>query len=97
MESVEIALEGNARLWLNLQNNLDNYESFKTAFQARFFSISIQVKVKNKWAMREYSEKRDGNFQNYYYQQSKEASYMLPKMTEYENNYIIVKQFPWWV
>ena len=97
MASIEIALEGNARVWLNLQNGFDDYNTFKTAFQARFFSIPIQVKVKNKWATREYNEKINGNFQSYFYQQAKEASYILPKMSEYEKNYIIMKQFPWWV
>ena len=84
MALIEIALEDNARLWFDLQNNFDNYKVFKIAFQARFFSIPIQVSVKNKWATREYNERKDNNFVNYYYQQSKEASYILPKMTEYE-------------
>ena len=47
--------------------------------------------------MREYNDRRDTNFQNYYYEQTKEASYIIPKMSEYEKNYIITKQFPWWV
>ena len=95
--SIEIALEGNARLWFNLTNDFDTYENFKLAFQARFFSIPIQVKIKNMWATRKYSGKRDDSFQNYYYQQAKEASYIQPKISEYEKNYIIIKQFPWWV
>ena len=49
------------------------------------------------WSTREYYDRNDGNFQNYYYEQLKEASYILPKMSEYEKNYIIIKQFPWWV
>ena len=97
MALIEIALEGSARLWLNLQNSFNTYEAFKEAFKARFFSIPIQVKVKNQWSTREYNEKDDGNFQNYYYSQLKDASYIIPLMSEYEKNYVIVKQFPWWV
>ena len=97
MSAVEIALDGNARLWLDLQNDFENYEAFKVAFQARFFSVPIQVKVKSNWVTREYNERRDGNFLNFYYQQYKEASYIRPIMTEYEKNYMIMKQFPWWV
>ena len=37
MVSVEIALEENARVWFNLQNNINTYESFKITLQARFF------------------------------------------------------------
>ena len=47
--------------------------------------------------MREYNDRKDTNFQNYYYEQTKEASYIIPKMSEYEKNDIITKQFPWWV
>ena len=47
--------------------------------------------------MREYYEKIDGNFINYYFSQLKKASYMTPAMSEFEKNYVIVKQFPWWV
>ena len=97
MASIEIAMDGNARLWFNTQGNFASFESFEVAFKARFFSIPVQVKIKNKWSIREYNDKKDGNFQNYYYEQLKEASYILPKMSEYEKNYVIIKQFPWWV
>ena len=49
------------------------------------------------WATKKYSEKRDDSFQNYYYQQAKEASYIQPKISESEKNCIIIKQLPWWV
>ena len=89
MSAVEIALDRNARLWLDLQNDFENYEAFKVAFQASFFSVPIQVKVKSNWVTREYNERRDGNFLNFYYQQYKEASYIRPIMTEYEKNYML--------
>ena len=94
---IEMSLEGSARLWFNLQNQFESYEIFKIAFKARFFSVPVQIKLKNQWVMREYYEKFDGNFLNYYYSQLKKASYMTPAMSEYEKNYVIVKQFPWWV
>ena len=84
MGLIEVALEGNARLWLNLQRQYETYEHFKDEFKARFFSIPIQVKAKSQWANREFNEKNDGNFQNYYYARLKKASYIRPVMSEYE-------------
>ena len=94
---IETALDGNARLWLDLQQPFVTYENFKIAFNERFHSVPIRVQVKNVWSTREYNPKVYGNFQTFYYKQSKEASYLQPPMSEYEKNYIIMKQFPWWV
>jgi len=46
MSTVEIALEGKAKLWLSLQDDINSYIQFRDLFTKEFYSIPIQVKVK---------------------------------------------------
>lgn len=93
---VELALENKAQYWISLQNKFTRYEQFREQFINEFYSIPIQVKVKNTWASRKYRE-IDGNLQTYYYKQLKEANYIMPKLSTFERNYTIVQQFPHWI
>ena len=96
MSTIEVALDGKARLWLNLNNNFESYEQFKQAFIRDFYPIPVQVQSKAKWANTKYKE-QDGSFLTFYYRQTKFSNYILPRLSEYEKNYVITQQFPYWV
>ena len=92
----EHALSGKAKFWFELNHNYTNYEHFKNLFLAEFFSVPIQVKIKNMWKDRKY-KMQDGTLQKYYYSQMHEAKNFEPKLSDFEINYDIIQQFPNWV
>ena len=61
-----------------------------------FSSIISAIALQNVWSNSRYRD-QDISFVTYYYKQLKQANYILPKMQEYEKNYIIAQQFPFWV
>ena len=96
MSTIEVALDGKARLWFNLNNNFQTYDQFRLAFIRDFYSVPVQGQCKARWSNIRYKE-QDGNFVTFCYKQIKFASYIIPKLSEYERNYVIVQQFPYWV
>lgn len=96
MTIVEHALEGRASLWMDLQNNIENYDQFKVRFLEEFYSVPIRVQFKNAWLERRYNAQKE-SLQTYYYRQVKDARYFRPELTEYEVNYNIIQQYPAWI
>lgn len=56
MQVVEAALQGKAKIWIDLQNNLQNYDAFKVRFIEAFYSVPVMCKVKTNWSNRKYRE-----------------------------------------
>ena len=92
---VSNALDEKARRWFD-SKILINYQQFVTAFKEEFYSIPVQVEIKREWAERKHSQS-GLSLQAYFLKQVNEASHFTPKMTNYETNYIIVKQLPFYV
>ena len=86
MSVIEIVFQGEARLWFKCRNFYCN-NNFKDEFMVEFYEIPIQVAVKIKCANRKFIDQK-GSLQTYYYSQLKDANYILPRMQEYEKNYI---------
>ena len=93
MTVLPLLLHGKARIWFELQANYLNYDSFKDGFLKEFYNIPIQIKLKNAWANKRFTE-NDKTLQNYYYKQIKEASYLRPEISEFEKNFTIIQQLP---
>ena len=51
---------------------------------------------KARWSNIRYKE-QDGKFVTFFYKQIKFASYIILKLSEYDRNYVIAQQFPYWV
>ena len=94
---LNILLQSKARIWYELQIPFQNYENFRIAFLNEFFTIPIQVKLKNKWSLKKFNFENNKNLQTYYYEQAKQATYLRPKLSEFEKNFIIIQQFPQFV
>lgn len=73
---------------------MTTFESFKDFFKKAFFSIPIQIKIKEKWQERRYT-KKDNSLEMYFAEQLKLAQYFEPKMINFEVNFKIAKQLPW--
>ena len=93
---IQQALDGKARLWLDLKGSFENYTAFKEAFLSEFYSTPVAIKIKSKWIARKFNG-QNGTLQTFFYKQAKEANYFIPKMSAYEINYSILQQFPFWV
>lgn len=93
---VEHALEGKASLWLDLRQNIQNYNEFKEQFLDEFYSVPTRVQFKNSWMGCRYDSDKD-SLQTYYYRQLKESRYFIPRLSDYEINYQIIQQYPNWV
>lgn len=91
-----MTLEGRAQLWYGLQNPFQTYEAFKDAFTSEFYSIPIQVQKKSEWSVERFSG-NDGNLQTYFYKKLKASTYIRPPIIEYERNYTIIQQYPFYV
>ncbi|KAL7307659.1 hypothetical protein TKK_0000343 [Trichogramma kaykai] len=89
---MSVLLQGKARIWFELYSPFQSFDQFRKAFINEFYSVSIQVKVKNKWVSKRYDE-RLKNLQTFFYRQLKEANYLRPKMSDFEKNFTIVQQF----
>ncbi|KAK2577900.1 hypothetical protein KPH14_012713 [Odynerus spinipes] len=91
---IESFLEGRARLWADtMGNGVRSYAVFRQRFLDEFYSIPIQVKLRNQWLSRRYRPS-EGTLQHYFYDQLRAARYFEPVMSAYETNYSIAQQFP---
>lgn len=88
-------LENRAKMWFETKK-FNNYDAFVTEFEKEFYSIPIQIEIKNKWAERKYTHS-NLSLQSFYLKQINEAIDFTPKMEKYEINYIVFKQFPLYV
>ncbi|KAK2577109.1 hypothetical protein KPH14_011877 [Odynerus spinipes] len=90
----ESFLEGRVKIWADTVSSASQtYSEFKCKFLTEFYSIPIQVKLKNQWLSRQYRQ-HEGALQNYFYRQIRAARYLEPEMSIYEINYSIAQQFP---
>lgn len=96
MAFVELALEGKAGSWLNLKDNITNFNDFKIQFLEEFYSIPIRVRFKKQWIEKRCNVNSE-SLQNYFYEQVAQARFFIPKLSEFEVNYNIVQQYPPWV
>lgn len=46
---VTMLLKNKARIWMDLQDNFQNYDQFKDAFIEKFYTVEVQVRSKNRW------------------------------------------------
>ena len=91
---IETLLSGRARTWFVVnRNNFETYAHFKRAFMDQFYSIPVQVRIRNRWRDRKYYVS-EGTCLEYFYKQTKAAQYLEPRMTTYETNYCIIEQLP---
>jgi len=68
--------------------------SFKEEFKKSFFSIPIQIKIKEKWQARQYREE-NGSLEAFFSEQLRLAQYFEPKMLNFEINFKIAQQLSW--
>ena len=91
---IEHMLTGRARIWYTIhRRDLFNYIDFKEAFKTEFYSVPVQVGIRNKWRDKRY-RLSDGSLLLYFYQQVKASQHIEPIMSSYEVNYSIVQQLP---
>lgn len=92
---IESKLQGKSKVWWDANKGLcTSYAEFKTLFLQKFYSIPIQIKIKNKWSSKRYKS-QDGSLQTYFFKQLRDAKYFVPKLDQYEINYTIVQTLPW--
>ncbi|KAK2575340.1 hypothetical protein KPH14_012742 [Odynerus spinipes] len=90
----ESFLEGRAKFWADTVSNITQpYTEFRCKFLKEFYSIPVQVKLKNQWLSRRYRQ-QEGALQDYFYKQIRAARYFEPEMSTYEINYSVAQQFP---
>lgn len=91
---IESCLSGRARTWFVInRNNFERYENFVRAFSDEFYTVPVQVNIRNRWRDRRYHV-ADGSLTTYFFNQVKAAQYIGPRMLTYELNYCIVQQLP---
>lgn len=89
------SLSGKAKYWYeNNKQTITSFESFKEQFKKAFFSIPIQMKIKEKWQNRRYKEE-EKSLEVFFSEQLKVAQYFEPKMLNFEINFKIAQQLPW--
>ena len=91
---LSVMLQRKARIWFELQSSFHTFDEFKKSFIDEFYTVAIQVKIKNKWLNTKFNSNDDKSLQTFYYKQMKKSKYLLPVMTDFEKNYSIVQQFP---
>lgn len=91
----ENSLEGKAKYWFDSnKSEMTTFEIFKERFKKAFFSIPIQIKLKQKWQEKQYKEENEA-LEIFFLEQLRTAKYFEPKMPDFEINFIIAKQLPW--
>ncbi|XP_048514938.1 uncharacterized protein LOC125501868 [Athalia rosae] len=91
---IESILEGRVKIWYEVTKGIINdYEAFRLAFEAEFYSIPVQVRFKNQWLSRRYRQ-QDGSLLTYFYKQLRDTRHFQPKLPTYEINYLIAQQLP---
>lgn len=91
---IEHMLTGRARIWYTIhRRDLFNYIDFKEAFKTEFYSVPVQVRIRNRWRNKRYRSS-GGSLLSYFYQQVKASQHIEPVMSSYEVNYSIVQQLP---
>ncbi|XP_043465743.1 uncharacterized protein LOC122500712 [Leptopilina heterotoma] len=86
------SLEGRARGWFEAIS-VESFDDFKEMFLQEFFSIPIQVRLKTQWSSRKYTS-QEGLLVEYLEKQTKDARFIIPRLSEYEIHYTIAQQFP---
>lgn len=91
---IENSFEGKAKYWFeNNKSTILTFTSFKEQFKKTFFSIPIQMKIKEKWQAKMY-KKEDKSLEMFFLEQLRIAKYFEPKMLDFEINIRISKQLP---
>lgn len=91
---IKTAMKGRARAWF-LANmcNWNGFEHFEADFYSEFFSIEFRTEMTNAWRDRRFC-KKDGTFVNFFHEQTRQACYLEPPMSDYARNFSIVRQLP---
>lgn len=91
---VEDALQGTVKIWFDaITTPFLNYNEFKEVFLKEFFSLEARMQVKSEWENKRFNSSNK-SLQMYYNQQLKVAKFTVPKMEQYEINFIIISQLP---
>lgn len=91
---IENSLEGKAKYWFdNNKSTILTFDTFKEKFRGAFFSIPVQMKIKEKWQAKIY-KKEDKSLEMFFLEQLRIAKYFEPKILDFEINFKISKQLP---
>lgn len=91
---LESALQDRAGMWFQVvKNELYDFDQFRTAFVNEFFSVEVKTRAKDAWRNRKYTN-TEGPMLSFCYKQISEIGHIDPSLSEYERNYIILKQLP---
>lgn len=91
---IESFIEGRVKVWYQINKHIfGTFEDFKLEFYKEFYSIPVQVRLKDQWNARCYKWK-DGSLQSYFFKQIQESKHFRPPLSDYEVNFKIIQQFP---
>lgn len=88
------SLERAVRVWFQTsREEFNNFNEFKEAYFSKFYSVLIKVKIQANCREKCYYSS-EGNLQNYFMEQVREAQFFHPKLGNYQMHYCLVQQIP---